>query len=188
MRLVILDRDGVINQDSDDFIKSPDEWKPIKGSMEAIANMYRAGYHIVVITNQSGIGRKLFSTDTLNQIHKKMLQNIHEHGGEIEAIFYCPHKPDDGCLCRKPNPDMFIDMAVRLNITLESTPAVGDSIRDLQAAIGAGAIPILVKTGKGKQSFKELEQRGLEDVMVFDDLLQFSEALINNKIPQMQAK
>lgn len=186
MRLVILDRDGVINHDSDDFIKSPDEWQPIEGSMEAIANMYRAGYHIVIITNQSGVGRKLFSTDTLNLIHIKMLEHIRQHGGEIEAILFCPHAPDDNCECRKPKPDMFIEMAVRLNITLENTPAVGDSIRDLQAAIGAGATPILVKTGKGEKSLEALKKNALEDVLVFDDLLQFSEALINNKIPGLQ--
>ncbi len=149
MQLIILDRDGVINEDSDDFIKSPSEWNPIRGSLEAIARLHRAGWRVVVATNQSGIARKLFDLDTLARIHETMHRRVIESGGLIDAVFFCPHGPDDGCRCRKPLPGMFHDIAERLHINLAGVPAIGDSLRDLQAAQAAGASPILVKTGKG---------------------------------------
>ena len=149
MQLIILDRDGVINEDSDEFIKSPVEWNPVRGSLEAIARLHRAGWRVVVATNQSGIARKLFDLDTLARIHETMHRSVIESGGLIEAVFFCPHGPDDNCNCRKPLPGMFHDIAARLHINLQGVPAIGDSLRDIQAAQAAGATPLLVKTGKG---------------------------------------
>ena len=149
MQLIILDRDGVINEDSDEYIKSPTEWNPIRGSLEAIARLHRAGWRVVVATNQSGIARKLFDLDTLARIHETMHRRVIEGGGLIEAVFFCPHGPADKCNCRKPLPGMFHDIAARLRIDLQGVPAIGDSLRDIQAAQAAGASPHLVKTGKG---------------------------------------
>lgn len=168
MKLVILDRDGVINYDSRQFIKSPAEWRPIPGSIEAIARLNQAGYRVVVATNQSGIGRGLFDMDTLNAIHDKMHRAVHEAGGRIDAIFYCPHAIDAGCHCRKPATGMFERIAGCFNIDLPGTPAVGDSLRDLQAAVAVGALPLLVLTGKGAQTQID---GGLPDgTLVFADL------------------
>ncbi|MES2771989.1 MAG: D-glycero-beta-D-manno-heptose 1,7-bisphosphate 7-phosphatase [Pseudomonadota bacterium] len=155
MKLVILDRDGVINADSAQFIKSPAEWKPIPGSLEAIARLNQAGYRVVVATNQSGIGRGLFDMDTLNAIHDKMHRAVQLVGGRIDAIFYCPHPADSKCSCRKPKAGMFERIAHCFNIDLAGTPAIGDSLRDLQAAATAGARPILVLTGKGLMTQSE---------------------------------
>jgi len=149
MQLVILDRDGVINEDSDAYIKSPEEWIPIPGSLEAIARLHRAGWHVVIATNQSGIARNLFDSDTLVRIHDKMRRCISDSGGLIDAIFFCPHSPYDNCNCRKPRPGLFLDLARRLRISLHGVPAIGDSLHDLHAAKAAGARPILVRTGKG---------------------------------------
>lgn len=153
MKLAILDRDGVINQDSDAFIKSPDEWLPVPGSLEAIARLSRAGWHVVIASNQSGIARGLFTMTTLNAIHAKMRRELAKAGGAIDALFICPHGPDDGCACRKPKPGMFLDIARRYDIALEAVPAVGDSLRDLQAASTAGCMPWLVLTGKGQATW-----------------------------------
>ncbi|MBL1320545.1 MAG: D-glycero-beta-D-manno-heptose 1,7-bisphosphate 7-phosphatase [Methylophaga sp.] len=173
MPLIILDRDGVINHDSDDFIKSPAEWEPIDGSLEAIARLNHAGYRVVVITNQSGIARGLLDVDTLSRIHNKMRRMLTQVGGKLEAILYCPHGPDDDCSCRKPKEGSFIELAHRLRVELDDVPAIGDSLRDLQAAQAAGARPILVKTGKGE---KTLSEGGLpENVTVYDNL----EAAVN---------
>jgi D-glycero-D-manno-heptose 1,7-bisphosphate phosphatase len=152
MKLIILDRDGVINHDSAEFIKSPDEWKPIPGSLEAIARLTQLGYHIVVATNQSGVGRGLFDMDTLNAIHEKMNKAVSQAGGRIDAVFFCPHTNGDGCSCRKPLPGMLMDIANRFNKDPEGIPVVGDALRDLQAAAVVGAQPILVLTGKGKKT------------------------------------
>ncbi|MGH8743611.1 MAG: D-glycero-beta-D-manno-heptose 1,7-bisphosphate 7-phosphatase [Burkholderiales bacterium] len=152
MKLVILDRDGVINHDSAEFIKSPDEWKPIAGSLEAIARLNQAGYRVVVATNQSGIGRRLFDMTALNAIHDKMHKSLTQHGGRIDAIFFCPHARDLMCACRKPKTGLFQEIAQRFNVNLAGVPCVGDSVRDLQAARAAGAQPILVLTGKGKKT------------------------------------
>lgn len=154
MKLVVLDRDGVINLDSDQYIKSPDEWKPIAGSLEAIARFTQAGFHVVVATNQSGMGRGLFDMATLNAMHEKMHKAVSEMGGRIDAVFFCPHAQDAGCACRKPKPGMLLEIAERFNISLADVPAIGDSLRDLQAARAAGARPILVLTGKGEQTLK----------------------------------
>ena len=152
MKLVILDRDGTINHDSDQHIKSPAEWKPIKGSLEAIARLTQAGWRVVVATNQSGIGRGLFDMATLNAIHDTMHRAVHQAGGRIDAIFFCPHAGDANCECRKPKPGMLLEIAKRMNVELEGVPVVGDSLRDLQAAAAAGARPVLVLTGKGKKT------------------------------------
>jgi len=176
MKLVILDRDGVINEDSDEFIKSPDEWIPIPGSLESIAQLNRAGYRIIVITNQSGLGRKLFDIRTLNKIHEKMFQHLALTGGHIESILFCPHTPDDNCDCRKPKTGLFIELKKRLNLSLENVYAVGDSLRDLQAARNAGAIPILVCTGKGERTLKE--NQDMQDIQVYTNLAEFTEKLL----------
>ena len=152
MKLVILDRDGVINHDSDQYIKSPEEWKPVPGSLAAIARLNQAGYRVVVATNQSGIGRGLFETDTLMAIHDKMLKALAQVGGRIDAVFFCPHTNLDNCDCRKPKPGMFREIAARFNADLAGVPAIGDSMRDLQVAAAVGAQPMLVLTGKGKKT------------------------------------
>lgn len=155
MKLVILDRDGVINHDSDAYIKSPEEWKPIPGSLEAIALLNQAGCHVVVATNQSGVGRGLFEMATLNAIHDKMHRALGLVGGRIDAIFFCPHAQDAGCACRKPKPGLLEDIARRFNTSLRDVPSIGDSLRDLQASAAVGAQPILVLTGKGSKTQRE---------------------------------
>lgn len=168
MKLIILDRDGVINLDSDRFIKSPDEWKPIAGSLEAIARLNQAGYRVVVATNQSGVGRGLFDMTMLNAIHAKMHKAVAAVGGRIDAIFYCPHAADAKCSCRKPQAGMYLEIAERFDISLLNVIAVGDSLRDLQAAAAVSALPILVLTGKGE---KTLAAGGVpEGTRVFADL------------------
>ena len=152
MRLVILDRDGVINYDSAKFIKHPDEWRPIPGSLDAIARLTQSGWRVVVATNQSGVGRGLLDMASLNAIHAKMHKAVNHAGGRVEAVFYCPDTDESDSPCRKPNPGMFHAIAERLNVALDEAPCVGDSLRDLQAAAAAGAQPILVLTGKGRKT------------------------------------
>jgi len=154
-KLVILDRDGVINFDSAQFIKNPAEWKPIPGSLEAIARLNQSGYKVVVATNQSGVGRGLFDMDTLNSIHEKMHKTLFSVGGRIDAVFYCPHPADSDCDCRKPKPGMFKRIAETLNADLKGVPAIGDSLRDLQASAVLGCLPMLVHTGKGDKTSAE---------------------------------
>ena len=167
-KLVILDRDGVINYDSAQFIKSPAEWRPIPGSLEAIARLNQSGYKVVVATNQSGVGRGLFDMETLNSIHTKMHKELFALGGRIDAIFYCPHPADSKCDCRKPKPGMFKRIAETFNANLNGVPAVGDSLRDLQASAVLGCQPILVRTGKGE---KTAEDDNLPDgTLIFADL------------------
>ncbi|HYQ72325.1 MAG TPA: D-glycero-beta-D-manno-heptose 1,7-bisphosphate 7-phosphatase [Gammaproteobacteria bacterium] len=178
MRLIILDRDGVINEDSDEYIKSPSEWKPIRGSLEAIARLHHAGWRVVVATNQSGIARGLFDLDTLARIHKAMHKRVVETGGLIDAVFFCPHGPEDNCNCRKPRPGMLLDIAERLRIDLAEVPSVGDSLRDIQAAQAAGAQPVLVKTGKG---FGTVSNPDLDlQVPVYEDLYSAVDALLKS--------
>ena len=167
-KLVILDRDGVINEDSDVYVKSAAEWRPIPGAAEAIAALNHAGYRVVVATNQSGIGRGLFDTAALNLMHAKMHRVVAQAGGRIDAVFFCPHKNDDHCQCRKPRPGMFLEIARRFGRDLKGVVAVGDSLRDLQAGAAVGCRPVLVKTGKGLQT---LVAGGLpEGTLVQDDL------------------
>jgi D-glycero-D-manno-heptose 1,7-bisphosphate phosphatase len=175
MRLLILDRDGVINKDSDQYIKSPEEWRPIPGSLEAIGLLTQAGYRIVVATNQSGIGRGLFDMATLNAIHNKMHKAVNQAGGRIEAVFFCPDTDASKSPCRKPNPGMFHAIAERFNTPLTNVPAVGDALRDLQAAAAVGARPLLVLTGKGK---KTQAAGGLPDeTQTFADLAAVAQVL-----------
>jgi D-glycero-D-manno-heptose 1,7-bisphosphate phosphatase len=175
MKLVILDRDGTINHDSDHYIKSLEEWRPIKGSLEAIARLTQAGYRIVVATNQSGIARGLFSTRTLFDIHDGLQRAAVQAGGRIDAFFFCPHKADDACQCRKPQPGMLLEVARRFNIALGDTYMVGDALRDVQAAAAAGARPVLVLTGKGLKT--QTEGKLPPGTQVFPDLAAFAEYL-----------
>ena len=177
MKLIILDRDGVINYDSDRYIKSPAEWKAIPGSLEAIARLTQAGYKVVIASNQSGIGRGLFDMDTLNAMHDKMHREAQALGGRIDAIFYCPHTADSQCECRKPKPGMFRRIGDCFNVDLGKIYAIGDSLRDLQAAVAAGANPVLVRTGKG--SATEAEGNLPEGTIVFDDLAAVVDYLLN---------
>ena len=154
MKLAILDRDGVINEDSDAFIKTPAEWQAVPGSLDAIARLSRAGWRVVVASNQSGLARGLFTMATLNAIHAKMRRELAQVGGHLDAIFICPHGPQDGCRCRKPLPGLFEDIAQRYDTTLKGVPAVGDSLRDLQAASALGCAPWLVRTGKGMRTLE----------------------------------
>lgn len=171
MKFVVLDRDGVINQDSDDYIKSADEWLPIEGSLDAIASLGDAGYKIVVATNQSGIGRGLFDEYTLARIHTKLCSLVEESGGFIEGIFYCPHTPDENCDCRKPGVGLLQQIESEFDCSLSNCFYVGDSYKDIQAALTFGCRPILVRTGKGAETEKRLLQEKLNEVPVFDDLV-----------------
>jgi D-glycero-D-manno-heptose 1,7-bisphosphate phosphatase len=178
MNLVILDRDGVINFDSDHYIKGPEEWKPIPGSLEAISRLNQAGYRVVVATNQSGVARGLFDLTTLNRIHDKMHQSLSQVGGRLDAIFFCPHANEHQCNCRKPGTGMFEEIRQRFNIPLRTVPAIGDSLRDLQAAKAAGAQPILVLTGKGE---KTLAAGNLpEGTRIYRDLAEAVRALTDS--------
>jgi len=152
MKLVILDRDGTINQDSDQYIKSPAEWKPIPGSLEAIARLTQNGWRVVVATNQSGIARGLFDMSTLNAIHAEMHRAVGQAGGRIDAIFFCPHSAGSNCECRKPRPGLLREIGERLDVALAGVPMIGDALRDLEAAAAVGAKPCLVLTGKGKKT------------------------------------
>ena len=152
MKLIILDRDGVINFDSDEYIKSPAEWQPIPGSLQAIARLNQHGYKVAVATNQAAISRGLFDMKTLCAIHHKLHQSAQAAGARIDAIFYCPHAADDHCDCRKPRPGMLQAIGERFGVSLQGVPMVGDSLRDLQAAAQVGAAPYLVMTGKGERT------------------------------------
>ncbi len=178
VKLVILDRDGVINQDRDDFVKNSVEWVPIEHSLEAIANLTQSGWRVVVATNQSGIGRGLFDMHALNAMHEKMHRLVGQAGGRIDAVVFCPHAADHGCECRKPLPGMVLEIAERFNVKLEGLPLIGDSLRDLEAIAAVGGQPMLVKTGKG---VKTLAAGKLpENTLVFNDLYDAAEHLINH--------
>ncbi len=176
MKLVILDRDGVINHDSDQFIKSPQEWLPIPGSLEAIARLCQSGYRVVVASNQSGVGRGLFDMATLNAIHAKMHKLVNQAGGRIDAVFFCPHAADSKCNCRKPKPGLFQEIALRTRRDLRGVPAIGDSLRDLQAAQAVGARPILVKTGKGVKTLAAGQMP--EGTPVYENLAEAVQAIL----------
>ncbi|MEM7467104.1 MAG: D-glycero-beta-D-manno-heptose 1,7-bisphosphate 7-phosphatase, partial [Pseudomonadota bacterium] len=149
MRLLLLDRDGVINEESDDFIKSPEEWRPLPGAMGAISRANQLGFQIVVVSNQSGLGRQLFSIEDLNRIHNRMLAEAIRHGGNISAVFFCPHLPDEGCRCRKPSTGLFESIEKRLGAKIDEAYYVGDRLSDIKAAQKIGALPMLVKTSGG---------------------------------------
>ncbi|MEJ2142340.1 MAG: D-glycero-beta-D-manno-heptose 1,7-bisphosphate 7-phosphatase [Gammaproteobacteria bacterium] len=177
MKLIILDRDGVINQDSDDFIKSPEEFIPLPGSIEAIARLSKAGYTVAVATNQSGIARGYYTLDTLQAMHDKLASMLAKLGGHVDYIAYCPHGPDDNCDCRKPMPGMYHDIASHFNTSLTNVPVIGDSLRDLQAAHTVGATPYLVRTGKGERTIAKGE--GLDGVPIYDDLAAVVDELLS---------
>lgn len=177
MKLIILDRDGVINHDSDDYIKSPDEWLPIAGSIDAIARLNHAGYTIAVATNQSGLGRGYFDISTLNAMHEKMHLLVNQAGGHIDGVFFCPHLPADQCNCRKPLPGLLFQISRRFSTSLENVPFIGDSTSDIEAARLAGAKPVLVRTGKGAKTEQKLEESS--DLPIFDNLEQAVISLLN---------
>lgn len=166
MKLIILDRDGVINHDSPNYIKTPAEWIAIPGSLAAIAQLNRAGYQVVIATNQSGLARGLYNEVMLQQIHQKMFDELAQYGGVIDHIFYCPHGPDDHCACRKPKPGLLHQIAAHYQIDLTGVPFVGDSMRDIEAARAAACQPILVCTGNGAKIAYKLAA----ECPVFDDL------------------
>lgn len=170
-RMVILDRDGVINQDADDYIKSADEWIPIPGSLEAISRLKKAGYLVTVASNQSGISRGLFGEDDLQKIHLKMEQQLAMRGAKFDGIFYCPHGPSDNCICRKPKPGLLLQIAKAFDINLSETQFVGDNISDIKAAEMANARSILVRTGKGEYVMEHHPEA--INVPVYDDLAHF---------------
>ena len=177
MKLIILDRDGVINFDSDAYIKSPQEWVAIPGSLQAIARLNQHGYRVAVATNQAGISRGLFDMKTLCAIHQKLHQSAQAVGARIDAIFYCPHAPDAHCDCRKPNPGMLLSIGQRFEVSLHNLPVVGDSLRDLQAAAQVGAAPYLVRTGNGEQT---LAKSNLPPgTKIFDDLSNLVDRLLH---------
>jgi len=155
MKLIILDRDGVINQDSPDYIKSPDEWHPLPGSLQAIARLHQAGWTVAIASNQSGLARGLFDISALTAIHLKLRSELAKLNGAVDSIFVCPHGPDDGCSCRKPLPGLFHDIARRYDLELHNVPTVGDSLRDIQAGASAGCRPWLVQTGNGSKTLKQ---------------------------------
>ena len=175
-RLIILDRDGVINYDSEQYIKSPDEWRPIPGSLEAIARLNHAGFRVVVATNQSGLGRGLFDMATLIAIHEKMHKALAVAGGRVDAVFYCPHTADSNCACRKPKAGMFDEIGRRFGVSLTGVPCVGDGIRDLQAAEACQAQPILVLTGKGEKTLRDGSFP--RNTVIFPDLAFVATALL----------
>lgn len=175
--LVILDRDGVINRDSDAFVKSADEWLPLPGSIEAIAALSAAGFTVTVATNQSGLARGLFGRSALRNMHRKLRRLVAAAGGRIDRIVVCPHGPDDGCSCRKPRPGLFLRLARRYETSLDGVPAIGDSLRDLEAARDAGARPILVRTGNGARTAASLPVE-FTDIPVYDDLSAAVAALV----------
>ncbi len=176
MKLVLLDRDGVINEESENYICSDSDWVPIEGSIEAIARLCQADYRVVVVTNQSGIARGLLTLEDLHAIHERMHQTVAASGGRIDAVFICPHKPDDDCNCRKPRPGMLHSVMKRLDIELAGVPLVGDSLRDVQSAMVVGATPVLVRSGHGNRTLEE--NRHLENIAVFDDLASFVDDLL----------
>lgn len=170
-RMIILDRDGVINQDSDDYIKSVDEWTAIPGSLEAISRLKKAGYLVTVASNQSGVSRGLFSESDLQKIHDKLEKQLASRGTKIDGIFYCSHGPRDNCICRKPKPGLLLQIARQFDIKLSETPFVGDNIGDVKAAQMANAKPILVRTGKGEYVMQHYPET--VNVPVYDDLAHF---------------
>ena len=183
MKLIILDRDGVINHDSDQFIKSPDEWQPIDGSLDAIAFLTQAGYTIAVATNQSGIARGYFNVQTLNEMHAKMHKLVRQAGGEISGVWFCPHTADSNCACRKPKAGMILDILDRFQAQAADTYLVGDSLRDLQAIASAGGKPILVRTGKGMKTLAKDSENLPQGTQIFDSLLDFAVHLVRPNPP-----
>lgn len=193
MNLVILDRDGVINHELPDFVKTADECVPIDGSIDAIARLHQAGFTVVIATNQSGLARGKFDLDDLEAMHEKLTTLVETAGGEISAIFYCPHAPEDTCKCRKPKPGLLDAIEAELNTSVEGVPFIGDTLRDLQAGVQKGCKPILVRTGNGPATLTVLQQASpvdddlplvtLEQVQIFDNLAAAADYLITAGTP-----
>jgi len=181
MNLIILDRDGTINEDRDDYVKSADDWIPIPGALEAIARLNHAGWHTVIASNQSGLGRGLFDMASLNAMHAKMNTLLAKVGGRIDAVFFCPHTPDEACDCRKPLPGLFRQIGERYGVDLANVPVVGDSLRDLQAGAAVGCRPHLVRTGKGAVTEAGNVLHQVPGTVVHDDLAAFAEHLIQTE-------
>jgi len=175
MGLVILDRDGVINFDSPNYIKSPEEWRPLPGSIEAIALLSKAGYKVYIATNQAGLARGLFDLDRLNLMHEKLLGLVNEQGGKVAGIFYCPHHPDEHCHCRKPKIGLLEQISAHARQSLNGVPFVGDSLKDVQAALTMGCKPILVETGNGRSTKKTVS----EEVEIHATLLDFAQSFLS---------
>lgn len=173
--LVMIDRDGVINEDSTEFVKSVAEWRPIAGSLEAIAALHRAGWRVAVVTNQSGVGRGLYDAATLARIHEHMRERVRAAGGELAGVYYCPHVPEDHCACRKPQPGMFRQLERELGVAVAGAPYIGDRLSDVEAAEAVGARPLLVRTGSGAATEALL---GPRRVAVFDDLAAAARSLL----------
>lgn len=180
MKLVILDRDGVINHDSENYIKSPEEWTALPGSLEAITLLNKAGIKVAIATNQSGIFRGYYSQETLTNIHKKMHNELKKINGHIDAIFYCPHSPENICACRKPQPGMLLKALDELNIKANNAFFVGDSIKDIHAAKTAGCTAILVETGNGLNTIKNYPNE-IKNIETHKDLFSFTQALLNSR-------
>ena len=174
MKLVLLDRDGVINRDSPDYIKSPDEWQPYPGSLEAISRLHRNHYRVIVATNQSGISRNLLDLSMLHRIHQKMIAMVNDKGGQIDAVFFCPHRPEDLCSCRKPQPGLLLEASSRLGVSLAGVPFVGDKASDLAAARAVNALPILIQRTRpaGQREARH------EEALTYSDLAPFVEDLL----------
>ncbi len=188
MNLIILDRDGTINEECDDYVKSPEEWVPLPGSLEAIARLNHAGWHTVIATNQSGLGRGLFDMATLNAMHLKMNGLLAKLGGRIDAVFFCPHTPDENCECRKPLPGLVKQIGERYGVDLNTVPIVGDSLRDLQAGAAVGCPTHLVRTGKGRDTEASQSQLRVPNTQVHDDLTAFAEYMIQKERTARGAK
>ena len=171
-RLVILDRDGVINEERHDWVRRAEQWRPLPGSLQAIAQFHRAGLAVAVATNQSGVGRGLMSLSDLEAVHDRMRREVREAGGRLAGVFFCPHTPLDRCGCRKPLPGLLAQIEAELGLPVAGEYMVGDSLSDLQAAQAAGALPALVRTGFGRGTERQLAGQG--DVPVFDDLSAFA--------------
>jgi D-glycero-D-manno-heptose 1,7-bisphosphate phosphatase len=179
MKLLILDRDGTVNEDSADYVKSPEEWTPLPGALEAIARLNHAGWHVVIASNQSGLGRGLFDVSTLNAMHAKMHLLLGQVGGRVDAVFYCPHAPEAGCRCRKPEPGLFEQIGERYGIDLNGVPVLGDTVNDVLAAVAAGCEPHLVLTGKGAAyRGRALPDNFPKETQVHADLAAFADFLI----------
>ena len=187
-RLVILDRDGTINADSDEYVKSADEWQPLPGALDAIAKLNHAGWHVVVASNQSGLGRGLFDVAALNAMHAKMHKLVAAAGGRIDAVFYCPHSPEETCNCRKPQPGLYEQIGERYGMDLQGVHTVGDTLRDLQAGTAVGCVPHLVLTGKGaKFRDQPLSADFPAGTRTHDDLSAFADWLLAQPIPKAGA-
>ncbi len=176
IKLIVLDRDGVINEDLEHPVASPDEWVPIPGSLEAIARLHQAGWRVAVATNQSGIERGLLDLETLHSIHQRMHELVNQAGGKIDVVAFCPHSELEQCSCRKPAPGMLYTICERLDIDPSNMIVVGDSLRDMQAAMVTAAAPVIVRTGKGQSTLDS--NKGLEHIPAYDDLAAYVDTLL----------